>query len=68
MSEDFQDAIREYLRSSEEFKLALEVRIPPEESPEDEDPQESIWDSAEKKCFLAVVTHLNTNSGEEQGW
>ena len=64
MSEEFQDAIREYLRVTEEFKVALEVRTPPD----DPETSESVWDSAEKKRFLAVVTHLDTETGDEQGW
>ncbi|THH32874.1 hypothetical protein EUX98_g1340 [Antrodiella citrinella] len=68
MAEDFEEAIREYLRKSEEFRLALEVRLPPQEPSGDaHDPQESVWDSSETKRFLAVVTHLDTTTGDEQG-
>ncbi|TCD64994.1 hypothetical protein EIP91_003361 [Steccherinum ochraceum] len=68
MTERFQDAIHDFLRSSDEFKLALEVRALPDEQPEDaEDPQPSVWDTPEKTRYLAVVTHLDSTTGEEQG-
>ncbi|KAH8102042.1 DNase I-like protein [Cristinia sonorae] len=67
MAQLFEDAIHEYLRPSEEFKLALDVRLPPEESSDEDASQKYVWDSVEKQRYLAVITHLDATTGDEQG-
>lgn len=73
-------SVQNLLRSSEELKTVLEVQTIPEELEEDyygeaQSPGSYEVESyavkrmvAERRRVLAVVMHVDTSSGEEQGW
>ncbi len=66
--------VQELFRSSEEVKIILETRLFPtpdtQDTSQDVDSEddEPIWDNVQKMRALVVVSHVDSASGEEQGW
>ena len=63
--------VQEQFRTSEEVKIILETRtlpIPniPNQS-QDLRNDQPIWSNVQKLRVVVVVTHIDPNSGEEQG-
>ncbi len=73
MADPLEIAVQSILRDSEQLKIAIHTRATPGPS-EQEDTNlntrkySSSEGSGEKKRVLAIVTHIDISSGDEQGW
>ena len=78
MSEPPVTAVRRLLRASEEVKVAIQAQAAlPQElrgtrrgsfSVDEDEAAITQTDDSTRKRIVAVVTHVDTSTGDEQGW
>ena len=75
MAEPTVNVVRRLLRTSEDAKVAIQARIIPVQEPS-QDPfgpdEESVHHhqahDSDKNRIVAIVTHVDSSTGDEQGW
>ena len=77
MSESLEITVQRLLRSSEDVKIAIHARAIPGHEEEQLDPfathdngskHASDTSERENRRIVAVITHLDSSTGDEQGW
>lgn len=74
MSESLIATVQSLLRSSEEVKIAIQARaIPDQDAEQFDEPSTEEADrrntfERDQKRIVAVVTHVDSSTGDEQGW